>query len=128
MFETARLRDLTLTVGQCRDDQPAQTGALETPDGGKRLGLALSPIPDAARARLGLEPGTTGVLVQRVEPDSPAAENGLRPGDVIVSANSQPVREPSDVSSAWSDAQKQKKPVLLRVKREDQYLFVAVTG
>jgi serine protease Do len=123
-----KTQDLTLTVGQRRDAQPVQTGALETPDGGKRLGLALSPIPDAARAQLGLEPGTTGVLVQRVEPDSPAAENGLRPGDVIVSANSQPVREPSDVSSAWSDAQKQKKPVLLRVKREDQYLFVAVTG
>ncbi|WP_342341654.1 PDZ domain-containing protein [Microvirga massiliensis] len=75
---------------------------------------------------MNLEPGTSGVLVQRVEPDSPAAENGLQSGDVIVSVNNQPVEAPADVANAWSEAQKQKKPILLRILRNDQYLFVAV--
>jgi serine protease Do len=121
-----REQELTVAIGQRSDDQPTQTSALPGPEGGKRLGLALSPIPEAARGQLGLEPGTDGVLVQRVEPNSPAAENGLRAGDVIVSANNQPVTQPSDVASAWTQAQQQKKPILLRVRRDGQYLFVAV--
>jgi serine protease Do len=119
-------QDLMMTIGLRPEEQTPRTAALETPESGKRLGLSLSPIPEAARGQLNLEPGTSGVLVQRVEPDSPAAENGLQSGDVIVSVNNQPVDAPADVANAWSEAQKQKKPILLRVLRKDQYLFVAV--
>ena len=66
------------------------------------------------------------VTLQRVEPNSPAEENGLRPVDIIVSVNSQPANSPSDIASAWIEAQKQKKPILMRVRRDDQYLFVAI--
>jgi serine protease Do len=128
VLRDGRTQELTVAVGQRREEQPTQTGALDAPDGGKRLGLALSPIPDAARGQLGLEPGTAGVLIQRVEPNSPAAASGLRSGDVIVAANNEPVVAPTDIANAWSEAQRQKKPVLLRVKREDQYLFVAVAS
>jgi hypothetical protein len=30
------------------------------------------------------------------------------------------------VANAWSEAQRQKKPMLLRVKRRDQYLFIGI--
>ncbi len=121
-------QELTITIGQRSEEQAARSTAPDRTDDGKRLGLALSPIPEAARGQLGLEPGTTGVLVQRVDPNSPAAEAGLRQGDVIVSANNQPVSAPADVAKAWTDVQGQKRPILLRVKRDDQYLFVAIEG
>jgi serine protease Do len=63
-----------------------------------------------------------------VQPNSPAAENGIRPGDVIVAANNRDVSRPADVAEEWTRAQREKKPILLRVKRDGQYLFVAVTA
>jgi serine protease Do len=121
-------QELAIVIGQRSDEQAARSTAPDGAGDGKRLGLALSPIPEAARGQLGLELGTSGVLIQRVDRNSPAAEAGLRQGDVIVSANNQPVSAPADVARAWTDAQGQKRPVLLRVKREDQYLFVAIEG
>ncbi|WP_244610547.1 DegQ family serine endoprotease [Microvirga pakistanensis] len=121
-------QELTVVIGQRSDEQTARSAAPDGTDGGKRLGLALSPIPEAARGQLGLEPGTSGVLIQRVDRNSPAAEAGLRQGDVIVSANNQPVSAPADVAKAWTEAQAQKRPLLLRVKREDQYMFIAIEG
>jgi serine protease Do len=119
-------QELTIVIGQRKDEQTTAQAPQDGADDGKRLGLALSPIPEAARGQLGLEPGISGVLIQRVEPNSPAAQAGLKQGDVIVSANNQPVSAPADVAKAWTDSQEQKRPALLRVKREDQYLFVAV--
>ena len=128
VLRDGRTQDLSIAVGERAEDRPTRMGSLEAPDAGKRLGLALSPIPETARGQLGLEPGTSGVLIQRVDPNSPAAVSGLRAGDVIISANSREVAQPSDVAEEWAKASREKKPILLRVKRDDQYLFVAVTA
>jgi serine protease Do len=120
-------QEVTVAVGQRQEEQPSQTGALQGPDsGGKRLGVALAPVDEALRQRLGAD--AAGVLVQQVEPNSPAAQNGIRPGDLIVAVNNRDVSRPSDVADEWTRAQRENKPILLRVKRDGQYLFVAVTA
>jgi serine protease Do len=128
VFRDGRTQELTVSVGPRPDEQPRQASLDAPGNGGRRLGLAVVPVPEAARGRLGLEPGTSGLLVQQVEPGSPAAEAGLRPGDVIVSANNRAVTAPADVATAWAEAQRQNRPVLLRVSRQGQALFVAVGG
>ena len=64
-----------------------------------------------------------GVLVMEVEPDSPAWDEGLREGDVIVEVNRRPVKEPDDVLRAVEGALP---PLLLNVRRADGALFILI--
>lgn len=104
------------------------TGAVPSEDDNAgRLGLALGRVPERLRDHLGLDQNY-GVIVQGIEPNTPAAKNGLKEGDVIVSANGQAVSRPSDVAGAWATARGGKKPLLLRVNRDGEFLFIAVTA
>jgi serine protease Do len=49
-------------------------------------------------------PSTKGALVSRMTRASEAYESGLRPGDIIVGFNGQPIDDPSQFSRAVSDA------------------------
>ncbi len=58
------------------------------------LGAKLNPIDMRTASRLGLK-GPAGAMIERVINDSPAAIAGLRPGDVIVSLDGEPIRDPN---------------------------------
>jgi serine protease Do len=64
--------------------------------------------------------------VQEVAPSSPAANNGFQAGDIIVSANNRNVSQPSEVEEEWAKSRQRDKPVLFRVTRQGQQLFIAV--
>ena len=49
-------------------------------------------------------PDTRGALVYRMSRSSPAYQNGLRPGDVVVAFNGTPVDDPGHLSRMVSDA------------------------
>jgi serine protease Do len=61
-----------------------------------KFGIYVKNFSDAEKESKGFE-DKRGVLVTRVEPDSFAEEIGLRPNDVIVSINRQPVSSTDDV-------------------------------
>jgi serine protease Do len=84
------------------------------------LGLSLAPAPSMGAGR-------EGVVVTEVDPSGPAAERGLKSGDVILEAGGKPVSNPADVRDALSAARKDGKSViLLRVKGEDGNRFVTL--
>jgi DNA-binding MarR family transcriptional regulator len=70
-----------------------------------------------------------GVPVDSVDPGSPAAAAGLRPGDVIVAVAGHPVRSPGSVNRAIAVArQTGQVPIRIRRATRHQELVVTITG
>jgi DNA-binding MarR family transcriptional regulator len=65
------------------------------------LGMLIDSAPAAIEQRrsVGL-PALAGLLVRHVEPAGPAAENGIRPGDLLTTANGHPLRSRNDLRRA----------------------------
>ncbi len=105
---------------------PEQTASAR---GGRDRDRFGSDDSDRSGPRLGLRlaPGNGGVRVVEVEPDSPAANQGLREGDVILEVAGKAVSRPADVADAVRSArQGDRKTVLLRVKSGEGTRFVAL--
>jgi len=109
-------------AGQVADaSEPVEAGS--TP----RLGLALAPLTAESRAQFGIGKGKEGVIVTRVERDSPAARAGIQPGSLISMVGQRPVAAPEDVVKAVAAAAAEKRPsVLLLVEVEGEKSFVPV--
>lgn len=73
-------------------DQLLADGTVDHP----YLGVALAPLTETLRRALGMSVAR-GVVVLEVQPDGPAAEAGVRPGDVITGLADQPVASVGDV-------------------------------
>jgi len=117
-------KTVSLTLGQLPDQRQANAGADEqsTPDNGTpRLGLTLAPAGDVGGA------GNQGVAVTAVDPNGPAAEHGIKTGDVILDIAGKTVSKPEDVRQELASLHKDgKRSVLMRVKSGDATKFVAV--
>ncbi|MBA2481908.1 MAG: PDZ domain-containing protein [Planctomycetes bacterium] len=61
-----------------------------------RLGAWGRPVPLEVQAQVGLVPGQ-GLLIGHVRPGSPAADMGLKPGDVLVQLNGTPIASRLDL-------------------------------
>jgi membrane-associated protease RseP (regulator of RpoE activity) len=64
--------------------------------GGAYLGVTFQMITPEIAAQEGIT-GTTGALVREVVPGGPAAQAGLKQGDVVSAVNGQPVNEQDDL-------------------------------
>ena len=70
--------------------------------------------------------GDVPVIVREIEPNTPAAEAGLQPGDRILSVNSQPVRSAEQVTQFIRDHKSQ--PITLTVNRAGQQKDITATA
>lgn len=120
-----------MTIGVTLEQLPTDVASNETrkgPENDKterdvpRLGLSLAPAKGVAGA------GDQGVVVTEVDPDGPAAERGMKAGDVILDVAGKPVMSPADVRDGIAAARKDnRKAVLMRVKSEQGTRFVAIS-
>lgn len=119
-------RDLTVEIGARPLAEAAAAAEPEVPDDTPRLGLSLAPLDDPMREQLDLPADVSGIVVAGVEAGSPAAEAGLRRGDVIVQADGTAVTAPQDLADRVAEAGAGDGPILMRLYRDGGYAFVAV--
>ncbi len=97
VFREGKARELTVKVGKLQDEE-AMTGQAGG-EGKGVLGLTVTDLtPETAQAR-GLE-GTKGALITAVDPEGPAAESNLRPGDVVLEVNGAEVADAAGFAKA----------------------------
>ncbi|HSC14082.1 MAG TPA: PDZ domain-containing protein, partial [Gammaproteobacteria bacterium] len=128
VWRDGRSRELTVELGEAATEAVAAAG----PGGGAAqgqasLGLSLRPLADGERAALGLPSDVNGVVVADVAPGSPAAEKGIRRGDVITRVNQKPVNSVGDAVAALNAVREAKETALLLVRRGDAQRFVALS-
>jgi len=69
-----------------------------------------------------------GVMVEEVRPESPAEEAGLRPGDIILEVQNSPVKNTKEFFEKLQELkEKGKRKVALRIKRDGETLYVALS-
>ena len=99
----------------------------KTPSGELTLGMSLEELSPTVRQQVGIPDDVDGVLVTGVKGDSPAAEAGIAPGDIVVSIGSDTVKTPAQVSSGIEKAKKSdRSSVLARINRGGAQRFVAL--
>ena len=124
---------LKVKVGRLTETETAS--ATETPkaepkadtDTVKALGMTLSDVTPALKEKFSLSADARGVVVVEVAKDSPGAEKGLRPGDVIMEAAQEEVKNASQIAGKVADARKSgRKSILLLIERQGDLRFVAL--
>ncbi|PON19809.1 hypothetical protein C2W62_00805 [Candidatus Entotheonella serta] len=88
-----------------------------------RLGMEVEDLTPASVQRLGLS-NAKGVLVATVAPDGPAAEAGIRSGDVILEVNRHGIADTQSYTEALQNHVDD--TILLLVARDDSTLYVAL--
>ncbi len=118
IWHKGKIKTLSMTVGEMKNTL-AQGESKDVSKG--KLGLAVRPLTPEERTKTELAKDE-GVMVERVE-DGPAAQAGIRPGDVITSVNGEKVSSAENLRSA---AEKTGARLALHIVRGKMKLFVAV--
>jgi serine protease Do len=95
------------------------------------LGVKLAPITQEMKDKFSLGTDQKGVVITDVTPNSPAAERGLKAGDVIVEVQQGAVASPSDVQQKVDSVRKEnRKSVLMLIQRQDglQWVPLSLSG
>ena len=110
----ATLAELPVEKPKGDDSAAAAGGASES----GKLGVAVEPLTPELAAQADLPRDTRGLVVRSVDPDGPAADAGIRAGDIIQEVNRQPVTTREQLRAALERSGT--RPVLLFVTRPGQ--------
>jgi len=122
ILRNGKSETITLTIGT----MPAEEQKMISPKKETNWGMAVQELTPQLAEQLGLESGTTGVVISDIESGSPASDAGLRPGDLIREMNRKGIENLDDYSQALNQAKKGDN-LLLLIKRGSGALYVVLT-
>jgi len=89
------------------------------------LGLKVAPVNQDLKEKFQLGADQKGVVITDVAPNTPAAERGLKPGDVIMEVQQGEVASPADIHKQVDAARKaDRKFMLMLIQREGGVQYV----
>ncbi|HWS89862.1 MAG TPA: DegQ family serine endoprotease [Pyrinomonadaceae bacterium] len=121
LLRDGREQEVKVMVGELQADSAGARGGEqggEQSEGGGRLGVTVTPLTPDLASRLRLPADRQGLVVTEVDPSGPAADAGLRQGDLIEQANRAPLKSTEDLRAAVEAAGE--RPVLLLVTRGNE--------
>lgn len=130
-------KEMTFDVQLGRLEEGEKLAALDksgkgdgaTPKAARVAGLALAPLDDTLRARFKIKDSVTkGLVVTDVDPNSPAAEKRIQPGDVVLEVGQEEVKTDADLAKRFEAIKKdgRKRALLLLSNAEGEMRFVTL--
>ena len=116
IWRKGALRDIDVKVGAGKEEKVASTEDKASASG--RLGLAVRTLSAEERKQLD---GKGGLRVENVS--GAATRSGVRPGDIVLAVNGEPVSTPEQLRAIVAKAGKR---VALLIQRDEARLFVPV--
>ncbi len=116
---------LFVKIGKKREDKEARVEEADELASGKKLGIIVQDITPEFAERFNLKE-TSGVLVHTVRRGSPAANAGIRRGDIIKEVNRRPVSDVREFKRRLKEVLKKKDVVLFLIRRGSSVLYVAI--
>ncbi|MBM3820589.1 MAG: PDZ domain-containing protein [Acidimicrobiia bacterium] len=118
--------DLEAEQNANRQTRGGDNGAGGTVEPSTGFGMTLGNVTPQIAQELRLDRGTTGAVIQDVEPGSPAQRAGLQEGDVIVRVGRTNVTNANEAARELGQI-RSGGTALLRIVRNGQQVFVTVT-
>ena len=128
----------TVKLGRLEDSEKKAVvqSAAATPDKSaiptpvqKAIGMTFTDLNETSRLKFSIKREiASGVVVSDVDPDSPAAEKHIQPGEVIEEINQDPVKNPADIAKKLQSLKNdgKKLALLLVASPQGEVRFVAV--
>ena len=118
-------KSFEVTLGELPADGAALgSGAQQLENAGLFAGVSVRELDAATRGQMRIPENVRGVLVARIEPQSPAAGTGLRPGDVILEVNR---TETPSVETFRKAAKQNERRALVLVYRDGVTIFMSLS-
>jgi serine protease Do len=125
-IEVAKLQE-DQSVASNNSDEDSGAPTAEEGETAAALGVTLARITPDVRQTFNIPDNVHGVAIVDVDADGPAAEQGLRPGDVIEQVAQKAVTSPNEVKALTQAAHEEHHDaVLLLVNRQGNELYIAV--
>jgi serine protease Do len=126
-------KTIRITLGRLEDSEKPKLVSLDKKEEPAKalsknaLGLGLSAITDDLKKKYKIKDGAKGLVVTSIDSNSPIADRGIQPGDIVLEFQHETLTNPADMQKRIDALKKSgKKSALMLIGRGDEQRFVPV--